>query len=65
MVIDKQNLPYIDKYKDGEQVDAPDGGERYFQQKKTINDKVVIVWVYQEHGKGLSQKIINSAKIKQ
>ncbi len=61
MVINSTDVPYISQYDDGEVVDSVEGDGRYFQQKKTFEGKVVLVWVYDDKGKSLAQKIINSA----
>lgn len=62
MVINSSDVPYIDNYDDGEVIDSVELDGRYFQQKKTLGDKVVLVWVYDDKGKSLAQKIINSAE---
>lgn len=63
MVINSSDVPYISQYDDGEVIGDIEGEGRYFQEKKTINDKVVLVWVYDDDGQGLAQKIVESATL--
>lgn len=63
MVINSSDVPYISADSDGEVVDSVELEGRIFQQQKTLNNKVVLVWVYEDNGQDLSKKIINSATV--
>lgn len=63
MVINQTDVPYITSDDEGETIDSVEGEGRVFQQQRTIDGKVVLVWVYDDCGKSLAKKIVDNAKL--